>query len=156
MTMATAADAADRVYFRARIDWRRRVRPILLVVRAGARLLGALTFWLHGGRYSSTENAFVKADIAQIASEVPGRIAEVKIRDHAVGRGRRRARAPRSGALSACARQGRGGARYGAHAAVEQLKASLRETKAEAQGSREPAALSRGPGQAPADLAAAA
>ena len=32
----------------------------------------------------TTENAFVKADIAQIASEVPGRIMELNIRDHAV------------------------------------------------------------------------
>ena len=33
---------------------------------------------------SSTENAFVKADITQIASEVPGRIIEVRIRDHSI------------------------------------------------------------------------
>jgi membrane fusion protein (multidrug efflux system) len=47
-------------------------------------MLGALMFWLQGGRHISTENAFVKADIAQIASEVPGRIMELNIRDHAV------------------------------------------------------------------------
>ena len=46
-------------------------------------LAGALMFWLQGGRYASTENAFVKADIAQIASEVAGRIVEVRVRDHA-------------------------------------------------------------------------
>ena len=46
-------------------------------------LVGALMFWLQGGRYASTENAFVKADIAQIASEVAGRIVEVRVRDHA-------------------------------------------------------------------------
>ena len=46
--------------------------PVLVVA-------GALIFWLQGGRYASTENAFVKADIAQIASEVPGRIIEVRI-----------------------------------------------------------------------------
>ena len=51
--------------------------PVLVV-------LGALIFWLQGGRHISTENAFVKADIAQIASEVPGRIMELNIRDHAV------------------------------------------------------------------------
>src|SRR5215813_10640640 len=49
--------------------------PILVVV-------GALIFWLQGGRHMSTENAFVKADIAQIASEVPGRIMELNIHDH--------------------------------------------------------------------------
>ena len=36
----------------------------------------------------------------------PGRIVEVRVRDHADGRGRRRAGAPRSRALSARARQG--------------------------------------------------
>ena len=45
-------------------------------------ILGALIFWLQGGRHMSTENAFVKADIAQIASEIPGRIMELHIRDH--------------------------------------------------------------------------
>ena len=43
--------------------------PVLIV-------LGALVFWLQGGRHISTENAFVKADIAQIASEIPGRIID--------------------------------------------------------------------------------
>ena len=51
--------------------------PVLIVA-------GALGFWLQGGRHVTTENAFVKADITQIASEVPGRIIEVRIRDHAV------------------------------------------------------------------------
>ena len=38
--------------------------------------------WLMGGRYVSTENAYVKADIVQIAAEVAGRVIEVKVRDH--------------------------------------------------------------------------
>src|SRR3954470_22387339 len=49
--------------------------PVLVVV-------AALLFWLQGGRPMSTANAFVKADIAQIASEIPGRIMEVRIQDH--------------------------------------------------------------------------
>ncbi|MEJ0079106.1 MAG: HlyD family secretion protein [Alphaproteobacteria bacterium] len=60
----------------------RGLRPLALI---GVPLLvaaGALMFWLNGGRYASTENAFVKADIAQIASEVAGRIVEVCARDH--------------------------------------------------------------------------
>ncbi len=67
----------------ASIDWRRHMRPILLVGVPALVILAALIFWLQGGRYSSTENAYVKADIAQIASEVQGRIAELTIRDHA-------------------------------------------------------------------------
>jgi membrane fusion protein (multidrug efflux system) len=46
-------------------------------------VLAALLFWLWGGRYVSTENAYVKADIAQISSEVSGRLLEVHVDDHA-------------------------------------------------------------------------
>jgi membrane fusion protein (multidrug efflux system) len=39
-------------------------------------------WWLWSGRYVSTENAYVKADIVQVSSEVPGRIIEVRVREH--------------------------------------------------------------------------
>jgi membrane fusion protein (multidrug efflux system) len=44
---------------------------------------GALLVWQAGGRYVTAENAYVKADIVQIAPEVSGRVAEVAVRDHA-------------------------------------------------------------------------
>jgi membrane fusion protein (multidrug efflux system) len=46
-------------------------------------LASGLLFWLTGGRYITTENAYVRADIVQIAPEISGRVAEVAIRDHA-------------------------------------------------------------------------
>jgi len=59
------------------------LRPLLLVgVPLLAIAVGAVV-WLGGGRYISTENAYVKADIVQIAPEVAGRVLEVKVRDHA-------------------------------------------------------------------------
>ena len=61
----------------------RRLRPLLLVAVPGAAVLAALLFWLWGGRYVATENAYVKAHIAQISAEVAGRIHEVHIHDHA-------------------------------------------------------------------------
>src|SRR3954465_15581397 len=61
----------------------RSLRPLALIGVPLLVLAGALMFWLQGGRYATTENAFVKADIAQIASEMPGRIVEVRSRDHA-------------------------------------------------------------------------
>ena len=95
-------------------------------------LAGVLMFWLQGGRYASTENAFVKADIAQIASEVAGRIAEVRVRDHAtVAAGDvlvrldpepYRLALEKADAEIESARNG-----------VEQLKVSLRETRADAK-----------------------
>jgi membrane fusion protein (multidrug efflux system) len=95
-------------------------------------LAGALVFWLQGGRYASTENAFVKADIAQIASEVAGRIAEVRVRDHAtVAAGDVLVRLDPEPYRLALAKADAEieSARNG----VEQLKVSLRETRADAK-----------------------
>jgi membrane fusion protein (multidrug efflux system) len=95
-------------------------------------LVGALMFWLNGGRYVSTENAFVKADIAQIASEVSGRIIEVRVRDHAaVAAGDVLVRLDPEPYRLALARAE--AEVDSARAAVEQLKVSLRETKADAK-----------------------
>ena len=110
----------------------RSLRPLLLVAVPALVLAGALMLWLKGGRYATTENAYVKADIAQVASEVPGRIVEVRVRDHAaVAAGDlllrldpepyRLALAKADAELDA------------ARAAVQELKASLRETRAEAK-----------------------
>ena len=112
------------------IDWRRHVRAILLLAVPALVLLAALMFWLMGGRYASTENAYVKADIAQIASEVPGRIAELSIRDHAVvAEGQVLVQldpAPYKLALAKAEAE-----LDSARATLEQLKVSLRESKAE-------------------------
>ena len=58
-------------------------RPILLAGVPVLVVVAGLLFWLWGGRYVSTENAYVKADIAQIAAEVAGRVLEVHVQDHA-------------------------------------------------------------------------
>ena len=49
--------------------------PFLLVLVGGA-------VWLHGGRTVGTDDAYVKADIAQISSEVSGRVVKVLVHDH--------------------------------------------------------------------------
>lgn len=108
----------------------RRTKQLALIGVPLLVLAGALLFWLQGGRHVSTENAFVKADIAQIASEVPGRISELRIRDHtAVAAGDTLLRldpAPYQLALAKAEAE-----IDSARAAVEQLKASLREIRAE-------------------------
>jgi len=112
--------------------FRRGLRPVLLVGVPVLVLAGALTIWLHGGRYASTENAFVKADIAQVASEVSGRVAEVHIRDHAaVAAGEVLVRLDPEPYRLALAKAD--AELDSARAAVEQLKVSLRETKAESK-----------------------
>ena len=62
---------------------RRWLRAFLLIAVPCAAVALALLYWLWGGRYITTENAYVKADIAQISSEVAGRVLEVHIQDHA-------------------------------------------------------------------------
>ncbi|HEV2335102.1 MAG TPA: biotin/lipoyl-binding protein, partial [Stellaceae bacterium] len=57
------------------------VRLALLVVVPFALALVGGAVWLHGGRTVGTDDAYVKADIAQIAPEVSGRVVEVLVHD---------------------------------------------------------------------------
>lgn len=109
----------------------RRLRPLALVGVPVAVIVVALAVWLKGGRYATTENAYVKADIAQIASEVPGRIVEVRVRDHAaVAAGDVLVRLdPEPYRLALAKAEAEIDS---ARAAVEQLKVSLKEIRAEA------------------------
>jgi len=61
---------------------KRWVRPVLLVLVPCVAVAAAGGVWLWGGRYVTTENAYVKADIARVAAEVTGRIQNVRIKDH--------------------------------------------------------------------------
>ena len=63
---------------------RRRIllRLVLLLVVPLLAAGGAALAWQAGGRTISTENAYVRADIVQIAPEIAGRVAEVAVRDH--------------------------------------------------------------------------
>jgi membrane fusion protein (multidrug efflux system) len=59
------------------------VRIALIVVVPLLAIAGGAFWWLSGGRYVSTDNAYVKAHIVQIAPEVSGQIRRVLARDHA-------------------------------------------------------------------------
>ncbi len=61
----------------------RLLRPLLLILVPALAIGGAFTWWLWGGRYISTENAYVKADIVQVSADVAGRVVEVGVKDHA-------------------------------------------------------------------------
>lgn len=58
---------------------RRLLRPFLLFVVPAIAVLGGLYWWATSGRYVSTENAYVKADIVAIAPRIDGRVAEVLV-----------------------------------------------------------------------------
>ncbi|MGD9802178.1 MAG: HlyD family secretion protein [Hyphomicrobiaceae bacterium] len=62
----------------------RLLRPFLLIAVPVVAVAGALLWYLWGGRYISTENAYVKADIVHVAAEVSGRVVEVGVEDHAL------------------------------------------------------------------------
>lgn len=108
------------------------LRRLALIIVPLAFIAGSLLVWLQGGRHVSTENAFIKADIAQVASEVPGRIADLRIRDHAVVEaGDVLVRLDPANYQLALAKAE--AEIDSARAAVEQLKANLREVRAEAK-----------------------
>jgi membrane fusion protein (multidrug efflux system) len=58
-------------------------RLVLLVGVPLAAVVGGAIWWLSGGRFVSTENAYVKAHIVQIAPEVSGQVRRVLVHDHA-------------------------------------------------------------------------
>jgi membrane fusion protein (multidrug efflux system) len=58
------------------------IRVLLLVAVPFLFVLIGGAVWLRGGRTVGTEDAYVKADIAQIAPEVTGRVVEVLVHDH--------------------------------------------------------------------------
>ncbi len=58
------------------------LRLLLLFCLPAAALSIAGYIYLTGGRYISTENAYVKADIVQISTDLKGRVIDVLVRDH--------------------------------------------------------------------------
>ena len=58
-------------------------RLILLIGVPLVAIVGGAIWWLSGGRFVSTENAYVKAHIVQIAPEVSGQVRRVPVHDHA-------------------------------------------------------------------------
>jgi membrane fusion protein (multidrug efflux system) len=62
---------------------KRLVRWSLLIAGPLLLALGAGTAWLGGGRYVATENAYVQADAASIATDVAGLVSKVEVEDNA-------------------------------------------------------------------------
>jgi membrane fusion protein (multidrug efflux system) len=62
----------------------RRTAVLRLALLIGVPLVAmvvGLAIWQQGGRFISTEDAYVKTDIAQISPEVSGRVIDVAVRD---------------------------------------------------------------------------
>ncbi|MGF7161696.1 membrane fusion protein (multidrug efflux system) [Rhodoligotrophos appendicifer] len=61
---------------------KRRLRAFLLILGPLVVVIGGLYFFLTGGRYVSTDNAYLKADKVMIAPEVSGRVAAVYVHEN--------------------------------------------------------------------------
>ncbi len=57
-------------------------RLILLIVVPLIAIAGGAYIYLTGGRYVTTENAYVKNDIVQVSTDIEGRVVDVAVRDH--------------------------------------------------------------------------
>ncbi len=78
--MSTAASTASSDSARPLLHERWRLPLLLLgVVTVG---IGALYFWLTGGRYMSTDDAYVQAARASISSNVSGKVVAVAVGDN--------------------------------------------------------------------------
>ena len=54
----------------------RLLRPLLMLGGIAAVAIGSGYFWLHGGRYVSIDNAYVRADKLVLSTDVTGIIGE--------------------------------------------------------------------------------
>src|SRR3954452_18718300 len=57
-------------------------RLILMLIVPLALVLGGGYFWVTGGRYVSTDNAYLQQDKAMLGPDVAGRIVEVSVREN--------------------------------------------------------------------------
>jgi membrane fusion protein, multidrug efflux system len=59
-----------------------RLRVPLMLLGVAAVLIAALTFWLTGGRYMSTDDAYVQAARTSISSNIAGQVARILVHDN--------------------------------------------------------------------------
>src|SRR5690349_14494729 len=60
---------------------RARLRLILLVALPAIALIGGIAFYLSGGRYISTDNAYVGAQKVLITTDIAGKLSKVMVRE---------------------------------------------------------------------------
>ncbi|HSY08407.1 MAG TPA: HlyD family secretion protein [Steroidobacteraceae bacterium] len=72
-----AAAAAPR-------GWQERLRLPLMLIAPLVVLAGALYFYFTGGRYQSTDDAYVEAAQVLISANISGRVSEIDVRDNEV------------------------------------------------------------------------
>jgi membrane fusion protein, multidrug efflux system len=64
--------------------WRERWRLPLMLIAPVIVIGGALYFYLTGGRYQSTDDAYVEAAQVVVSANISGRVSEIDVRDNEV------------------------------------------------------------------------
>ncbi|HET6182973.1 MAG TPA: HlyD family secretion protein [Acetobacteraceae bacterium] len=73
---------ADRDVGRGRLRrGRKLLRWALIIGGALVLVIGGLWYWLSGGRYVSTTDAYVEADVLNVATDVSGIVADIPVHD---------------------------------------------------------------------------
>jgi membrane fusion protein (multidrug efflux system) len=75
-----AADATAPIRVRPRVR-RRLARPLLMLGGIVLVAAASLYFWLHGGRFVSVDNAYVRAAKLSLSTDVSGIVAEVAVHE---------------------------------------------------------------------------
>ena len=80
---APAAPAADRLTRSVVPLWRRApsLRTSLMVAGILAVVVGSTVFWLRGGRYATTDDAYVQAAKVLVTTDVSGLVSSVDVRE---------------------------------------------------------------------------
>jgi membrane fusion protein (multidrug efflux system) len=79
---APAAESAKAPRTRSWLGFlRARVRMLLLVALPAVVLIAGLSFWLMGGRYISTDNAYVGAQKVLITPDISGKLTKVLVHE---------------------------------------------------------------------------
>ncbi len=81
-TSSPASVRIAEVVARPRRRQRRWVRPLSIVLGPALVLIAGAYLYLTGGRYISTEDAYVRAGVAQISTDIPGRVSEIDVREN--------------------------------------------------------------------------
>ncbi len=85
MSQAIAAHPRDSVVAEPTTAGRARFRRWLRLLLMGGGVLavavGALVYWLNGGRWMSTDDAYVNADKVALSTDVSGTVASIPVHE---------------------------------------------------------------------------
>ena len=84
-TAGASAPANPRVTeapARRRVSRKALLRPILMLGGIAAIAIGSGAWWLTGGRYEDTDNAYVQGDIAVLSARVEGTVQKILVGDN--------------------------------------------------------------------------